>query len=83
MSCPDCEQLKQRIKELEALYLPTVTQKEQVQQFVKTVVVRFKDGHKETHLYKDTVEATNESVIASVKSMFPTGTVVNVMIVEK
>lgn len=51
--------------------------------FVKTVVVKFKDGHNETHLYKDTVETTNESVIASVKSMFPPGTVSTVMIVDK
>ena len=83
MTCPNCEQLQQRIKQLEALYLPATVREEEETKFIKTVIVKFRDGHKETHLYKDTVENTNESVIASVKRMFPSGTVVNVMIVEK
>lgn len=83
------EQLKQENEYLRsqlaaATHLEPSTQStEPLPEYSKTVVVKFKDGHKETHVYSNTVEQDYLTIIKEVVNMFPKGSVKNVLIVEK
>lgn len=52
-------------------------------EYNSNVVVKFKDKHIEHHIYTNTIEQDNLTIIKEVTNMFPKGSVNNVVILEK
>lgn len=61
----------------------TTQASEPSKEYSKHVVVKFRDGHKEQHIYTNSVEQDNLTIIKEVSKMFDKGTVTNVVILEK